>query len=398
MDESSRNHMNGNGNGQIMQKNEKEEVKSNNTESKPLKIGMLTHHEIENFITDEDKIESNCQECSWSNCDATSFNVRRGPNYQSGQKSPSKKALYKMFALDAYKLPRKVNKMFKYMDIDTHINKYRTSPYDKDKNPLPPLFILNLMVPNYAPELMGNKSDGEGYSLIFYAHLTSHTQQLIKQGKMLPAIDLMKDFIHSDLVNSELRNRFKCIVRLMNPSHTNFGFLANKLVKRYNGKPFLARTSSTFYHEPGRYFAADIDVHVFGYPARQGLSYVKDTIQTAIYDIGFVIEGHTNEQLPEQILSCCRISKMGVDLCKTFPIELLRMYTEQKEKKTKQNDVQQQTPSKPLKKSQSNIVLIGTNNCKNGDVSLSKSQSTDSLNGDKKDQNDSGSGWFSGYF
>merc|ERR1712173_539957 len=104
--------------------------------------------------------------------------------------------------------------------------------------------------------------------------------QLIKQGKMLPAIDLMKDFIHSDL-----GNRFKCIVRLMNPSHTNFGFLANKLVKRYNGKPFLARTSSTFYHEPGRYFAADIDVHVFGYPARQGLSYVKDTIQTAIFDI-----------------------------------------------------------------------------------------------------------------
>ena len=267
------NQMNGKINHHVNQNNnEEEEVKSNSTASIcPLKVGMLEHHEIENFITDEDKIESNCQECSWSNCDATSFNVRRGPNYQSGQKSPSKKALYEMFALDAYKIPQKVNKIFKFMDIDTHINKYRSFPYDKDKNPLPPLFILSLMVPDYSPSLMGAKSDGEGYQLIFYAHLTHQTQQLLQQGKISPAIQLLNDFIHSDLVNSELRDRFKCIVRLMNPSHTDFGLLANRLVKRYNGKPFLARTSSTFYHEPGRYFAADIDVHVFGYPARQGM-------------------------------------------------------------------------------------------------------------------------------
>jgi len=143
-----------------------------------------------------------------------------------------------------------------------------------------------------------------------------------------------------------------------------------------------------------------IIVHVFGYPARQGLSYVKNTIQTAIYDIGFVIEGHTNDQLPEQILSCCRISKMGVDHAKTFPIELLRMYMEQKKKEIEQND-EQQTPSKSLTKSQSNIILLNgsTNNCQNDHGTLSKSQSTESLTENKKkDQNDSKSGWFSGYF
>merc|ERR1712130_636084 len=116
-----------------------------------------------------------------------------------------------------------------------------------------------------------------------------------------------------------------------NPSHTDFGFLANRLVKRYNGKPFLARTSSTFYHEPGQYFGADIDVHVFGYPARQGLSYVKGTLQTAIYDVGFTIEGHNNEQLPEQILACCRVSKIGFDVCEAFPAQFMQRFIEEKE-------------------------------------------------------------------
>jgi len=370
-----------------------------------LKVGMLPHHEIENFILDENKIESNCKECSWSNCDATSFNVRRGPNYFSGQKSPSKKAIYEMFALDAYKLPQKINKIFKYVDIETHIKKYQTLPYDKDKNPLPPLFILNLMVPNYSPELIGGKSDGEGYQIIFYAHLSKQTQEEIAQGKIVPALNLFKDFIHSDLVSSELRNRFKCIVRLMNPSHTDFGFLANRLVKRYNGKPFLARTSSTFYHEPGRYFAADIDVHVFGYPARQGLSYVKDTIQTAIYDIGFVIEGATNGQLPEQILSCCRISKMGVDLCKQFPIKVEQTNEENEKEKEEEEEPKQpqklkkQSSNKSLSKSLSNLRLKENDdksqNGKNGHVSLSKSQSTESLDSEKGPNN---SGWFSGIF
>merc|ERR1712038_2061119 len=138
-------------------------------------------------------------------------------------------------------------------------------------------------------------------------------------------------FIHSDLVNSEVRNRFKCIARLMNTKHTDFGFLANRLVGRYNAKPFLARTSSTFYHEPGQYFAADIDIHVFGYPARQGLNYVKSTLQTAVYDLGMTIEGHSNDELPEQILACCRVSKMGFDSAEPFPEKFMKKFIEEQE-------------------------------------------------------------------
>jgi len=306
---------------------------------KLLDAGQLRQHEIEHFSMKEEEIQEKAIPLSWSNCDATSFNVRRGPNYVSGQKSPSKKALYTIFAVDAYTTSQKIHKIWEYVDIGKHIKKHAT-PYHEDKFPLPPLFIMNVMIPNYTPELMNGKSDGEGMSVIIYAHISSETRAQLdayskdpNNNSMRPAVDLLQRFIHSDLVHSEIRNRFKCIVRLMNPKHTDFGFIANRLVTRYNAKPFLARTSSTFYHEPGQYFAADIDIHVFGYPARQGLNYVKSTLQTAVYDLGMTVEGHSNDELPEQILACGRISKMGFDVCKPFPEHYMKHFIDRAEQK-----------------------------------------------------------------
>eukprot|EP00484_Ammonia_sp_Unknown_P026459 CAMPEP_0197028196 /NCGR_PEP_ID=MMETSP1384-20130603/7936_1 /TAXON_ID=29189 /ORGANISM="Ammonia sp." /LENGTH=501 /DNA_ID=CAMNT_0042457161 /DNA_START=264 /DNA_END=1769 /DNA_ORIENTATION=- len=394
-----------------------------------LEVGMLRQHEIEEFSMDQEKIEERCHPVSWSNCDATTFSVRRGPNYVSGQKSPSKKALYTVFAMDAYKLPNKINKIWQFIDVEHYIEKFAV-PYDRQSFPLPPIIIINVMIPNYPPEIMGGKDDGEGYQIVLYANLSPEIQSILiehaknPQKTRLPAsVQLFREFIHSDLVNSQIRNRFKVIARIMNTNHTDFGFLANRLVKRYNGKPFLARTSSTFYHEEGKYFAADIDAHVFGYPARQGLSYVKGTIQTAIYDVGFVIEGISNEQLPEQILACCRISKMGVDLCKEFPTKFMIMYMEKKRKKlAKQqkarllaqqqqqhghgdaddgNAAQQHPDMVDHVYSKTSIDLLNGKEQphRNGNHVTSKSATAlmDTENA-KKNDSASNSGWFGGYF
>lgn len=177
---------------------------SNIDPSELLEVGMLEHHEWETFTMDEQKLESNCHPVSWSNCDATSFEVRRGPNYVSGQKAPSKKALYTVFALDAYKLPNKINKITKYINVDKYIEKFKT-PYDKDKYPLPPIFVLNCMVPNYPPELMGGKVDGEGYQIIMYARLSDEVQELLTKysqdpGKIYFVLILIPDSIPIDIV------------------------------------------------------------------------------------------------------------------------------------------------------------------------------------------------------
>ena len=72
--------------------------------------------------------------------------------------------------------------------------------------------------------------------------------------------------------------------------------IQNAIVTRYNAKPFLARTSSSFYHEPGKYFAVDIDAHLFGKLARKSLGYLRDCLETVIF-------GENNEKLGSKTMT-----------------------------------------------------------------------------------------------
>eukprot|EP00483_Globobulimina_turgida_P011323 UN11345 len=189
--------------------------------------------------------------------------------------------------------------------------------------PLPPMLIINAMIPNYAP-VMGKKGrkDGEGYALLLYCHLTDATYKKLdrfsnskskRKLPMSPAIKLLSRFMGDKVLQKQ---RFKIMARIMNSKYSKIGFVAKQLINKYNAKPFLARKSTTYYYEANKYFGVDIDIHEFGYPARKGLYLVKDT-NTAIYDVAMVVEGHENNELPEQILLSLRMSKLGFkDLCK----------------------------------------------------------------------------------
>ncbi|ETO29348.1 hypothetical protein RFI_07778 [Reticulomyxa filosa] len=327
-------------------------------------------------------VQKTCMDVSWSNCDARTFDVRVGPDYVPGQKQPSDHAIYNVFACDGFKMPSKINHIARFMDVKPYIEKHKT-PYDREKWSLPPIIIINVMAPSlsfffvqqqqkkklcnllidrcnclekgvldvcvsfnfskankhtcinnetkgYPPEMMSGKDNGEGYQLVFFAHLSDEVRALLndyndgKVKELPPSIRLFSDFIHST-PDSPLRQRFKCVARIMNLNHAGFSFLTKNLIAQYNGKPFLARTSSTFYHEPGKYFAVDIDAHLFGFPARKGLSYVKDLINNLVYDAGFIIEGHANHELPERVLCCARVSRIGIDRALSFPNDFVEI-------------------------------------------------------------------------
>jgi hypothetical protein len=335
-----------------------------------LTAGSLPHHEIETFHLDEAAIERTCAP-GWSNCDARTFDVRVGPHYVSGQKAASKDALYSVFAVDGFFVPLKVNGIHRYTKLDEYIESYRLSVDDDEtgvkakllQTILPPITMINFMVPGYEPEVSTGKDNGEGWVIVVCARMSDDlAQDLVRWGEehyfpsvsnlsgatvngegeiiggdgavialprtsvdyseLSPAIRLLSEFIHAK-PGTDLRQRFKCIARVMNLSYTGLGFLVRQMIGQYNAKPFLARTSSTFYYESQRIFAADIDVHLFGYPARKGLAHLRDSVQSVIYDIGFVIEGDKDDELPEQILLCTRISKLGKDAASVFPIKLL---------------------------------------------------------------------------
>lgn len=306
--------------------------------------GFSFHVEIpfDSFPIKEDECESKCHPLSWSNCDGTTFDVRRGPNYVDGQKAKSKPAIYTIFKLEGYKTPFKMHQIWKYLHSDFDESfKAEISQFGLTNNkqyPLPPILFINIMIPNYAPKMGKNgKKDGSGYQKLIIGHLSASTFKKLdkycngkgkKKLPLSPSIKLLSNFILNDSKKvSKVRERFKIIARIMNGKYSKFGFLANKMINNYNAKPFLAKTSTKYYYEPGKYFGIDIDIHSFSYAAKKGLNLVKDTIATAIYDVGFVIEGQLNHELPEQMLASARVTKLGLeDLCKDISSDIQKKY------------------------------------------------------------------------
>eukprot|EP01083_Nonionella_stella_P212818 768129_1 len=67
------------------------------------------------FSCNEESVETHCHPSSWSNCDSTTFDVRRGPNYVDGQKKKSKSSLYTIFKIEGYHTPFKMHEIWKYV-------------------------------------------------------------------------------------------------------------------------------------------------------------------------------------------------------------------------------------------------------------------------------------------
>lgn len=131
------------------------------------------------------------------------------------------------------------------------------------------------------------------------------------------AVRLLHNFVEAP-DKSDLRQRFKAITRMMNVESVGLGAATKKLVTMYNATPFLIRTCSVFWRGD-RYFEVDVDVHRFSYTARLGLSGVRERIKDVVFDFGFVIEGHSDFELPENMLGAVRISKLDLSLAKKFP-------------------------------------------------------------------------------
>jgi len=130
------------------------------------------------------------------------------------------------------------------------------------------------------------------------------------------AVRLLHNFTLSE-EGSELRQRFKAMTRLVNLDSAGLGGATKRIVTMYNGTPFLIRTCSVFWRGD-TYFEVDVDVHRFSYAARVGLNGVKERIKDVVFDFGFVIEGHSDFELPENMLGAVRLSKLDLSLAKPF--------------------------------------------------------------------------------
>merc|ERR1719419_2174545 len=164
-------------------------------------------------------------------------------------KSPSKSSLYEVFAVDGFRTKKKVMNIARFFRVPKfkHVAGSR----------IPPCIVINILVPNYSPPIFGDTTDGDGFNMLFFAKLSADTRRRLEENDLTPAMQLFGDFVHAK-PGDPVRKCLKCIARIMNNSKASYGRIARNLVAMYNSTPFLARTSTTFYHVPGHYFAVDV--------------------------------------------------------------------------------------------------------------------------------------------
>ncbi|KAJ7565063.1 hypothetical protein O6H91_02G046000 [Diphasiastrum complanatum] len=251
-----------------------------------------------------------CKEGCWSTLSPSTFKLR-APNYMKDRKKQyaPPQAIYDVVGVDVFLASKKINHIAQFVDLP-----YQDLPVDSDDLPL--LLIFNIQVPLYPASIFSSNTDGEGFSLVIYFKLS----EAFKKEIPICLKEMLKNFLddNKDRVKglvgdfiSPFRDRLKIIARVCNPEQIHLSATEKKLVGTYNEKPVLSRPQHAFYR--GRnYFEVDLDVHRFSFIARKTVESFRERLKLCILDIGLIIQGNKQEELPEHILCCFRLEKLDI--------------------------------------------------------------------------------------
>lgn len=139
---------------------------------------------------------------------------------------------------------------------------------------------------------------------------------------------------------TEYTKRFKCIPRAVNVSELNLGRTLKGLLTTYNSKPFMTGPKCHRFFHGRNYLEIDADLHKFVYMAKKGIYQFSDMLSDFVFDLAFVIQAEHDEEMPERVLGCVRVSK--VDSKQLLTIEQLLEEAKQKHQKSKQQQKQKQ--------------------------------------------------------
>lgn len=174
---------------------------------------------------------------------------------------------------------------------------------------VPEYLVVNAQVPYEAPSLIYSASKND-----FGASLISH--YALKDGiraKATTAIDL---FLRLLKQGESTRHgiSFKAIGYI--DTWENSGL--PEAVRGYNGKPALVTDSATIFRR-NNICVIDFDVRMWSYLARQSFhtAFSGGTTKNNVLRIGFLVEGKSSDELPEQMLGCFCVSEIDKNLLPT---------------------------------------------------------------------------------
>jgi len=249
----------------------------------------------------------------WSHGDAAKFEVRFTGYRKGKDKRASQFALYETVGVDAVRSGAIISKVVDKLDV------LPASPTGAPEwSPswaVPRVLIMNAQVPTKSGGVLGRSSKDPGMSLVSYHVLSAPAAELLARGEATPAIGLWRRFVEAGVSTADgtCLKAIGCIDNLADLSMPS-------MVKQFNAKPVLVTKSATHVrHRLPEVLEIDFDIRQWSYPARQALVGQRALMKQAVAHCGYLIEGKSDTELPEQILACFRMHYVDMDLAKDVP-------------------------------------------------------------------------------
>ncbi len=283
--------------------------------------------EIENGPSTSSATAATPAACAWEASDATTFLVRAKDYMKSKIKEPAGGNIYKLIGVDMYSFDRKLYHIAQHVELPAAPKLGPEALALPQNQHLPPLFIINLQLPTYAPSMFGG-NDGAGQSLVYYFALPEGWEP--SQVENSEALALAQRFFNNgvEFDGQPTRDRFKLLPRIVNVDEwAEKGPLSGaevRLLRSYNGKPLLTRPQQRFYSSAqGQYMEIDIDVHSYAYIARRAFYGYISRLAPVIFENAFVLQGNRPEELPEVVLGAVKVYRVDFTKARPFPAESL---------------------------------------------------------------------------
>lgn len=254
---------------------------------------------------EEEGVEGSCGTW-WHSTSGPPFDLRVGPNYAKHKnKEPAGPPLMELMAVDLIRSDKRIDNIGQYFDFPKEWLEDGDGGGDGE---MPSIFIVNVQIPTEGLgggviTFFSDIDDGEGLSLVFFYRVRADTAAGLKDGGTpAPAAKLLNAFCKEAPV-SEMdtcdawKGRFKVIVSIKDvESYGLPGFITS-----YNAKPVLIRTTGTVY-KGENYTEQDVNCHAFGAVARKALGVLSGKFPSMCFNIGYIIESRTDDEMPETLL------------------------------------------------------------------------------------------------
>lgn len=141
--------------------------------------------------------------------------------------------------------------------------------------------------------------------------------QSLKNPQTKP-LRLLKRFLDAGN-DTSLTDRFKAIAQVTNQDECGITGMGKKLLVSHNSTPVLTRPQHRIYHFDNGSTEIVVDIHLFSYIARRGIYLLLDKTSKLVIDIAIVLQGESEDELPEQILGCCRLDHIDANRAMPLP-------------------------------------------------------------------------------